>query len=114
RIKFIKRAQQLGFSLSEVEDLLRMRDDPRARDREIRALAAAKLRDIDEKIRHLSAMRKALATLLRPSRSSSGSVVVPIFEALDPQDEGATGTFRGGDAARSPQGKERSLKAGRR
>ncbi len=63
-IKFIKRAQELGFTLTDVEDLLRLRQ-VRRRDRQrIRALAEEKVRDVDEKIRQLKSIRDALGKLV--------------------------------------------------
>jgi len=42
-IRFIKRAQELGFTLAEIEDLLRLRNDHSARCSEVRAAAQAKI-----------------------------------------------------------------------
>ena len=61
RVRFIKRAQELGFTLAEVEELLRLREDPRIPCREVRATAETKIADIEEKMRRLRAMRAALA-----------------------------------------------------
>ena len=84
-IRFVKRAQDLGFTLGETKDLLRLREG-RGRSRErVRARATAKLRDIDEKIRDLNAVRGALTVLLDSCRCA-GTPECPILEALD--DEG--------------------------
>ena len=64
RVRFIKRAQELGFTLAEVEELLRLREDPRIPCREVRATAETKIADIEEKMRRLRAMRAALAALV--------------------------------------------------
>jgi len=62
-VRFIKRAQELGLSLREVKELLKLRRAVTpARGAKVRTAAAAKLTDIDERIRDLSAMRAALAT----------------------------------------------------
>ena len=63
-VQFIKRAQDLGFSLDEAGALSRLRqtasgDRPRAR-----ALAEAKLADVRQRIAHLRAIEKALAALV--------------------------------------------------
>ena len=65
-VRFVKRAQALGFSLAEVDELLRIRGDV---DRAEAALAArevarAKIRDIDARVRQLQALRGALAGLV--------------------------------------------------
>ncbi len=56
-----KRAQDLGFTLDEVEELLRLRSDKR-RDRvRIRGVATRRVQQIDQKIAELQAMKQALA-----------------------------------------------------
>jgi Hg(II)-responsive transcriptional regulator len=86
RVRFIKRAQDLGFSLDEVAELLRLRSaTPRTRTR-VRAIAERRLRQIEQKIVELEAMRKALRTLVH--RCHAGTTLeCPIIEALD-QPEG--------------------------
>ena len=81
-VRFVKRAQELGFTLVEIEELLRLRDR-RVRSRErVQAHAAAKLSDIDERIQSLKAMREALTVLLDSCRCA-GPPECPILEALD-------------------------------
>lgn len=81
-IRFIKRSQQLGFSLEEIEELLQLRSDS-ARDRAvIRAAVGEKIRDIDEKLRQLEAMRGALARLTEACACAEGPLC-PILDALD-------------------------------
>ena len=63
RLKFTKRAQQLGFTLEEVKVLLRLGQTPNCRD--ARALAAAKLQLVESRIRDLARMRTSLRSLIR-------------------------------------------------
>src|SRR5688500_11720667 len=63
RIRFIKRAQDLGFSLREIKELLELRFHPAKDCGEVRQRAEAKLAQIEQKIRDLHRMRKALAKL---------------------------------------------------
>src|SRR5260370_13509878 len=56
RLRFIKRAQELGFSLKEIRDLLSLRMRPGTSRSDIQARADAKVPDIDEKIRTLKSM----------------------------------------------------------
>lgn len=63
RLRFIKRAQELGFSLKEIRDLLSLRVRPGTNRADIRARAEAKMEDIDQKIQALQAMKKALRSL---------------------------------------------------
>jgi len=64
RIRFIRQAQELGFSLREAGELLALRADPAADASEVRARAAAKLADVEGKIRRLDRIREALIALI--------------------------------------------------
>lgn len=82
-IRFIKRAQDLGFTLSEVEDLLRLRADHESACAEVRSAAEAKIEDIEQKIRHLRAMKRALGVLVASCATEGFPRHCPILEALD-------------------------------
>lgn len=62
-IRFIKRAQELGFSLEEIRDLLSIQIDPKKECSEVQRLAKAKIANIEEKIRTLEAMKHVLSRL---------------------------------------------------
>jgi DNA-binding transcriptional MerR regulator len=81
-VRFVKRAQELGFSLDEAEQLLRLRRATPSRRSSVRALAAAKLADIETKIQQLAAMRAALQQLCSAC-CDDGALECPIVEALD-------------------------------
>jgi DNA-binding transcriptional MerR regulator len=81
-VRFIKRAQELGFSLDEVGELLRLRCVSDARRRSARGLAVAKIGDIESKIRQLEAMRTALAHLVSAC-CDDRAAECPILEALE-------------------------------
>lgn len=87
RVRFIKRAQDLGFTLNEIRELLELRASPRSCCEDVRARSEAKIRDIDEKVRTLEAMRKALAKLVRACSGRGPVTECPILESLE--DEGA-------------------------
>jgi MerR family mercuric resistance operon transcriptional regulator len=72
RIKFIRQAQQLGFSLREIQELLSLRADPKADCSMIRAQAAAKLDEVRRKIEQLHQIGSALEALIAvcPGRGS--------------------------------------------
>ena len=82
-IRFIKRAQELGFTLAEIKELIGLRQS-RGRDRsKVRRLAADKLGNVEEKIRRLSAIRRAIMKLVESCDCQEGAIECPILEALD-------------------------------
>ena len=82
RVLFIKRAQELGFSLAEVQELLRLQRSP-SRDRpHIRKISERRIAQIDQKIAELERMRKALKTLVHACHEGK-TLECPIIEALD-------------------------------
>lgn len=82
-IRFIKRAQELGFTLEEIEGLLRLRTMKGVDKRNVRDLAATKVREIETKVRQLQAMAAALGQLVSTCTCELGVVPCPILEALD-------------------------------
>lgn len=87
RVRFIRRAQELGFSLAEIRELLSLRVD-HGRDRSsVRALANSKLQEIDRKIASLEAMREALHQLAGRCTGSGPADECPILEAIDSQQQ---------------------------
>ena len=66
RLLFIKRAQELGFSLREISELLDLRVDPSTTCADVKAQAQAKIADVQQKMRDLQKIRKALERLTEP------------------------------------------------
>ena len=64
RLRFIRQAQGLGFSLAEIEDLLSLRADPSKDCGDVRRRAAAKLVEVERKIARLENVRAALQELI--------------------------------------------------
>ena len=87
RVRFIKRAQELGFTLKEIKELLSLRAAPRTRCADVRERAKTKVRDIDDKVRTLLAMRKALTKLIGECSGGGPVSQCPILEALDSEGE---------------------------
>jgi MerR family mercuric resistance operon transcriptional regulator len=81
-VRFVKRAQDLGFTLDEVEELLRLRNDRRRDRARIRSVAERRVRQIEQKVAELQAMKKALSHLLHCCREGT-TIECPIIEALD-------------------------------
>lgn len=63
RIVFIKRAQDLGFTLIEVKELLELNTKPRATCGTVKIKTTAKIKEIDEKIADLNRMKASLEKL---------------------------------------------------
>jgi Hg(II)-responsive transcriptional regulator len=81
-VRFIKRAQELGFSLDEVEDLLKLRRGSRLNRKQIRSVAERRARQIEQKISELARMRAALRRLVHACHEGT-TLDCPIIEALD-------------------------------
>ncbi len=82
-VSFVKRAQELGFTLREVKELLKFRSAGLQRRDAVRAAAAAKVRDIDARIADLTAIRGALSSLLQACACRGTKPECPILEALE-------------------------------
>jgi MerR family mercuric resistance operon transcriptional regulator len=82
-VRFIKRAQELGFSLNEIKELLSLRAAPAAQCCDVRERAEQKIREIEQKIRSLQAMREALAVLTSECPGETPITECPILEAID-------------------------------
>jgi Cu(I)-responsive transcriptional regulator len=84
-VQFVKRAQALGFSLDEVSELLDLRRDGARSRRDVRTIAAAKVAEIDARLRDLGAMRESLSRLVAecPCDDSTPREECEILDVLD-------------------------------
>lgn len=82
RIRFIRQAQGLGFSLAEIAQLLALSDDPGADCVNVRARARAKLDEVSAKIANLERMAKILRRLVKACPGRGGLDGCSILEAL--------------------------------
>ncbi len=89
RVQFVKHAQELGFSLREIRDLLSLRAAPKARCADVRRRAESKIGEIEAKIRALRAMLRALERLVSQCDGKLPASACPILEALDERRENA-------------------------
>lgn len=87
RVLFIKRAQELGFSLKEVAELLSLRVGPETTCGEIRKVAEGKIADIEGKIHALQRMKEALAKLAAGCSGRGPTSECPILEALESEED---------------------------
>lgn len=83
RIRFIKHAQQVGFTLTEISELLSLRVDPDTTCAEIKQRAEAKIVEIKKKIQALERMKRALTRLKAACRGRGPVGECPILEALE-------------------------------
>ena len=82
RIRFVKRTQELGFTLDEISELLHLRVDPETSCADIKRRADLKVIEIQEKLRSLKRIKKAL-NRLAASCSGQGPIgECPILDAL--------------------------------
>lgn len=82
-LSFIKRAQELGFTLKEARELLKLRSAGPKQREGARKAAESKVADIDQRIRDLAAIKDALGSLLSACACHEGEVTCPILEALE-------------------------------
>lgn len=83
RLRFIRRAQELGFSLSEIQELLTLRLDPSTTAAAVKASAERKIAQVEERIRDLQHIRHALTHLAGRCRGGRGPIGdCPLMEEL--------------------------------
>lgn len=82
RIKFIKRAQELGFSLREIKSLLELGGRTDASCADVKAHTEAKIEEVENKIRDLQAVQKALNRLTRLCPGEGSVASCPILNLV--------------------------------
>lgn len=80
RLTFVKTAQQLGFSLDEIAELLRLEDGTHCQ--EASTLAEHKLRDVRDKIASLQRIERTLDELVQACHEQEGSITCPLIASL--------------------------------
>ncbi len=80
RLKFIKTAQGLGFTLEEIADLVKLDDGTHCA--EAHDIAAQKLHTVRARLRDLRKMETMLARLVRQCETRRGAIRCPLIEAL--------------------------------
>ena len=88
RVRFIRHAKELGFTLKEIQELLELRVDPQSSCADVRKRAGDKIADIDERIESLGRMKAALERLARKCRGRGPTSECPILEELDRHEDG--------------------------
>ena len=102
RIRFIRQAQEIGFSLREIEELLSLRADPSADCSDVRERAVAKLEEVDRKMEQLGRIRSALNELIAACPGRGALRACSILESLIAA-TGKTGGHANADRRENPR-----------
>ena len=86
RVRFIKRAQEIGFTLAEIRGLLAIRIDADRDSSEVRTLAQAKIADIEKKIQTLQLMKQVLGRITERCSGCGPTRECPILESIDSEE----------------------------
>lgn len=81
RLRFIRRAQTMNFSLSEIAGLLKLRENPRQARDEVRELTRHKLAEIEARLNELDVLRAELRALLQRCEGARNGC--PILERIE-------------------------------
>lgn len=94
RVRFVKSAQRLGFSLDEIGELLKLDDGTHCA--EASAIALLRLADVRARLADLTRMESALAALVDQCHTRHGRVSCPLIDTLhDQRPTGSGQAFRG-------------------
>ncbi len=84
RIKFIKRAQELGFTLKEVASLLDLRLGAKSTCGDVQQKAESKILEVNQKIQDLKRIKRSLQNLAKACKNKSASVSeCPILDSFE-------------------------------
>lgn len=88
KLRFIKNAQELGFTLNEITGLLKLQVSHRSRCSEVKRKAEAKLDDVQDKICSLRAIESVLLDLIKNCGKNASTERCPILRTLEVRDNG--------------------------
>lgn len=88
RIRFIKRAQDLGFTLDEIQDLLALRVEDPAACQAVESATRTKLVSVKSKIRELERLQTVLRRLVHSCEERERTAECPVLEILEEEVEG--------------------------
>ena len=83
RLRFIKNAQALGFTLQEIAELLNLSVTSTVRCGDVQRRAQAKLMHVEAKVRDLQALARSLRKLIRTCRAGQPTDRCPILQSLE-------------------------------
>ncbi len=84
RLRFIRRAKALGFTLEDIRGLLSLSDERNVA--KVKRAAEAKLTDIEQRIAELQCIRQGLHTLIKACPGHGRAEGCPILNALTQED----------------------------
>lgn len=87
RLRFIRRAKELGFTLTEIRELLTLSTDHERGARGVKQRAQARLATMDQRIRELQRMRRGLKQLLDECPGRGDPTACPILSALNHREQ---------------------------
>ncbi len=105
RLLFIRRAKELGFTLSEIKELLALWFDVETKCVHVRQRAERKIADIEDKIRSLQKMKRSLKTVIGTCSEKDSVSDCPLWFGLDESEKSAASVNPSN--ARSPLTKPR-------
>ncbi len=83
RLRFIRHAKELGFSLKEAAELLSLKSNPQTTCGRIKKQTEEKIRDIEIRIASLQKMRRILKKLSTACPGSGPAIACPILDTLE-------------------------------
>ncbi|HDP33966.1 MAG TPA: MerR family transcriptional regulator [Candidatus Hydrogenedentes bacterium] len=86
RLRFIRHAKELGFTLREIRELLGLQSDGERACDEVRSLAEAKIANIEEKVAMLERIREVLGELVIACKSNKKTGLCPILRAIESEE----------------------------
>ncbi len=114
RVRLIRRAIAFGFTLDELASVLNVRDSGGAPCVEVRALAAAKLSDVETRLRELSELRNELRAVLKDwdtrLKHRSPGQRAHLLESLNAGRNGGPGNLRRGPVNLAKKKREKKSK----
>lgn len=87
RLRFLQRARVVGFSLEECRELLELYSDPSRRSADVKALVTARVKQVEEQLESLEAMRETLLTMAAHCQGdeSADCAIIDSLSGPDPR-----------------------------
>ncbi len=86
QVRFIKRAQEVGFTLKDIKELLSLKADPDASCCDVRARAERKVEEMEDRIITLTRMKDVLSAWVTDCEGQGPTSQCPILDALDAEE----------------------------